>query len=399
MDELSFDELTAHRLPDVIGREGPVDVVALGKASREMCAAAASVLGSRLARSIVVSDVGDTVTSGTHVSMVGDHPVPGGASWAAGEAVTSFLAAGSPEVATLVLISGGASSLCVRPAGRLDLDDLRQVWDAALRAGLDITRLNRIRASTSLLGAGALLRWSRSTHTGALVLVDNVHSGAPWVASAMTYDHDVSLGELSDLWATLELDDALRARLVEAVRARSALLASRTVDHRNAVLAEPSMMLESALAEAARRGYVVHDMGARVAGDVEDVARGWAKALLAAPPGSALVGVGEVTVRVGGGGRGGRCQELVWRVAGELRESARSWTFLARASDGRDYVPGVAGAWASHRTMARVERSSRGWEEVARLHDTYPALDELGQLIEGVHTGWNLCDVMVAVVD
>jgi glycerate-2-kinase len=39
------------------------------------------------------------------------------------------------------------------------------------------------------------------------------------------------------------------------------------------------------------------------------------------------------------------------------------------------------------------------WSSVGRAHDTYPALRALGQLIEGGHTGWNLCDLYVALVD
>ena len=38
------------------------------------------------------------------------------------------------------------------------------------------------------------------------------------------------------------------------------------------------------------------------------------------------------------------------------------------------------------------------WAAVTESHDTHPALKEIGHLIEGGHTGWNLCDLYVAVL-
>ncbi len=141
-------------------------------------------------------------------------------------------------------------------------------------------------------------------------------------------------------------------------------------------------------------------MGARVTGDVAAVASEWGEALRTAGPRSAILGVGEVTVRVDGPGEGGRCQEFAWRMASELstRASRRrlSRTLLRR--------PGlrprrVAGAWVSNDTWARIDERGLNWDDVARTHDTYPALAALGQLIEGGHTGWNLCDIYVALID
>ncbi len=99
----------------------------------------------------------------------------------------------------MFLLSGGASSLCVVPAPPLTVEDLGEVWRGALRAGVDITSLNQIRASTSLIGGGALLRHVRAQRSTSLILVDNVVSGAQWVASAMTYDYEPTSREVDEL--------------------------------------------------------------------------------------------------------------------------------------------------------------------------------------------------------
>jgi glycerate-2-kinase len=169
--------------------------------------------------------------------------------------------------------------------------------------------------------------------------------------------------------------------------------------HVNLVLGEPAMMLGFAVLEAHHRGYQILDMGASVTGDVSDVAAQWRATIDAAPDGPvALVGVGEVTVKVSGEGEGGRSQEFAWLMAEVLAHSRRHGAFVAQASDGRDYVEDVAGAWVDGTTLAKTIARGIDWASIAESHDTYPALRSLGQLIDGEHTGWNLCDIYVAVL-
>jgi glycerate-2-kinase len=279
------------------------------------------------------------------------------------------------------------------------LDDLNEIWRAALRTGVDITTLNQIRATCSLIAGGGLLRYLQSPHSMSLILVDNVVSGAPWVASAMTYDFLPSVSEVDELWSKIDVDSSLRLKMRAAFQERSKLMASRpSPDHQNVVVGEPAMMLRSAIEEAARRGYRVIDMGARVIGDVGSVSHQWGKVVRDADARTAVVGVGEVTVQVRGGGEGGRCQEFAWLMAKELGGDRRA-AFVAQTSDGRDYVEGVGGAWVTNETTARIDAAGLVWSTVARSHDTHPALRTLGQLIAGHHTGWNLADIYVALVD
>lgn len=396
---MDLTTLVSERLREGALPEGSVDLVALGKASPEMALAARTVLERRIRREILVSDHGAQYGDSPEPVLIGEHPVPGEGSLRAGAAVVSFLESSDSADTTLFLISGGASSLCVAPAPPLTLDDLNEIWRAALRMGVDITTLNQIRATCSLIAGGALLRYLQSPHSMSLILVDNVVSGAPWVASAMTYDFLPSVGEVDALWSKGDVDTSLRLKMRAAFEERSRVMASRPSPvHQNAVVGEPAMMLRSAIAEADRRGYRVIDMGARVIGDVGSVSREWGKVAQSADARTAVIGVGEVTVQVHGGGVGGRCQEFAWMMAKEL-SGDRPSAFVAQTSDGRDFVEGVGGAWVTNETAARIDATGLDWSTVARSHDTYPALRTLGQLVDGGHTGWNLADIFVALVD
>lgn len=385
---------------------GDVDLVAVGKAAWEMASAAASLLDGRAGRLYVATDPASTAPRDDPRVHLGEHPVPGAGSWRAGEALLGFLDAPSSAHETWFLVSGGASSLCALPAAPLTLRDLAGVWDAALRTGADITTLNQLRATTSQLAGGAVLRHVRTPASRGLILVDNVISGAPLVASGLTYDYAAQGEELESILRAVQLADGeIGERLREAAATHQRLLAEPLAcRHRNDVVAEPAMMLELALGEARRLGYRVIDLGARLHGDVTDVVETFATALDAAARDHepvAVVGVGEVTVRLEGTGRGGRCQELAWRIAEVLdRMDAKGFesAFVARASDGRDFLEGVAGAWVDGATLGDASAAGIDWRGVLDAHDTNPALARLDRLLPGGHTGWNLCDLYVGLI-
>ncbi|HWD96243.1 MAG TPA: DUF4147 domain-containing protein [Acidimicrobiales bacterium] len=401
-DEMDLRDMTGKLLEDSGVKDLTLDVVAIGKASLEMTAAVVDALGESVHRGLAVCD--DTAprrsASITDV-VVGDHPVPGEGSLRAGMAVFDFLSQPSDADVTLFLISGGASSLCVAPAPPVTLDDLAAVWRAALRSGVDITALNMIRAASSLIAGGAVLRRVSTARSQSFILVDNVVSGAEWVASAMTYEFRPSESFVAELWHRIGIADRdLRGRLLAGFETRSAIMANvPDTRHENAVLADPAMMLESAINQAERLGYEVLNMGADISGDVENVVAQWSSVIDSAPTRPvALVGAGEVTVKVRGDGEGGRCQEFAWLMASVLDRAERDGVFVAQSSDGRDHVEGVGGAWVDRATSTIARDHGIDWAAVAASHDTYPALKSIGRLIEGEHTGWNLCDLYVAVL-
>jgi glycerate-2-kinase len=70
----------------------------------------------------------------------------------------------------------------------------------------------------------------------------------------------------------------------------------------------------------------------------------------------------------------------------------------ARATDGRDFVQGIAGGWSDEETIRRARERGIEWAHVVDQSDSHTALNQMDQLILGGRTGWNLCDVYLAVV-
>jgi glycerate 2-kinase len=395
LESLDLRGLIEDRLADTIApdaRDGPVDVVAIGKAAAEMAAATVRALGPRAARVLVVSE------EGSSADLVGDHPRPKARSAAAGRAILGFLDASNGGALTIFLVSGGASSLAVAPVAPVSVRDLGALFDAATSRGATIGTLNRLRAAVSWLGGGAVLSRVRTHRSIALIAVD-VLEGAAWVASALTYDYRPGPDEVRALLAEVGLGATdLGERVLAAAVTRVASLGDHAA-HDNAVVVEPAHWLAAARVALRRRGYRVIDLGAALEGDVESAAHRFLDVLARADDGPvALLGVGELTVALAGAtGRGGRCQEWAARVGLGLASAGRAAVALGVASDGRDRVEGVAGAWCTDQSIARARTRGLDPAGLIERHDTFTFHEALDELVPGAHTGWNLCDLYVVL--
>jgi glycerate 2-kinase len=399
---LQLGELIADGLNRTEVVDMAVDVVAIGKASREMANACHAVLGDHVRRILIVTDEEWDPAFNAEV-VIGSHPLVSDASIAAGERLVAFLGEPTSATSTVFLVSGGASSLCALPLQPLTVSDLSSLWDAAVEAGLNITTLNQLRAATSGIAGGMVLRYVRTPLSTSLIMVDNVVSGEEWVASGLTYDFRPSPDELAALVDQLNRPGSpLVDRLLRAAAHRRTLTSEPIATaHQNVVIAQPSLVLQRASNAASRLGYRVVDLGSAVHGDVADVAKLYESVIddETRRGGSfCVLSVGEVTVRVTGSGRGGRCQELAWLMAPRLANLGRGAFFAAVATDGRDFVDGVGGAWVDQTTMATLAKMSISWDDIARSNDSFRGLSLLDQLLAGGRTGWNLCDLYLAIV-
>ncbi len=387
LDELISGHLTS---PD---RE--VDVVAIGKAAPEMAQAAVSQM-PRARRTLIVTD-GD----GAHVArehtphaevLVGDHPLPGAGSFRAADRVIEFLHE-SEATHVVFAISGGGSSLCAATFEPVAPDDVAQLWRAALRTGLDIGELNRVRASFSRVAAGALLDHVTGT-ASAVVMTDNVVTGPAWVSSGPTYSSGIDLESVTTILDRLtSLPRDVRHRLDVARNRRIEFeLNSTPAPCTNAEVVSPSAIHDAAVSRALQLGYEVVSLGDRVVTNVHELANQIGDALQS--PRTCVVAVGEVSVSVTGIGRGGRCQVLAAHVARYL-DGRDDIAFVGRATDGRDHEADVGGARVNGSSMSRVRDAGVDCDAVLAQSDSHAVLNACNGLIAGERTGWNLCDLYV----
>lgn len=386
---------------------GPVYVAAVGKAAGTMARAAAYTLGAE-ARGNAISPEGAGRDGGITRHVAG-HPLPNAEGSAATGAVLEGVARSGPGTLILVLLSGGASAMLVRPAPGLTLEEKVAVTKRLLTCGASIDEINIVRKHLSAVKGGWLARHAAGRPVWGLVLSDVVGDDIGTIGSGPTAP-DAST--YADAWAVVaryELERRLPASVVEHLREGMAGRRMETPKHgdpcfgqvRNQIVGSNRIALHAAALCADSLGFAPVVCDEPLRGDTTEAATRFAKELIrrrdqARRPICVLAG-GETTVRVQGAGKGGRNQEFALAAALVL-DGEDGVDVLSAGTDGVDGPTDAAGAFANGRTVQ--EACARGVDPRAALatNDSYRFFEALGALFRPGPTGTNVMDVKIALV-
>jgi len=164
----------------------------------------------------------------------------------------------------------------------------------------------------------------------------------------------------------------------------------------NIIIARNADLLAAAAAEARRLGFPVQVVTERLQGEASTVGARLGRRLRESAPPACLLAVGETTVTLRRGGRGGRNQELALSAA-LILDGAGQTLLAAFASDGIDGPTHAAGAWVDGSTIERARACGLDARQALEAHDTYPFLDQIGALLLTGPTGTNLNDLVVGL--
>jgi hydroxypyruvate reductase len=377
-------------------------LVAIGKAAAAMAQGAVDALGSRIAGGVIVVPV-DHVPPGfdpaAHGLVVryGSHPMPDGASLAAGAAVADFVSGLPAAAQVLFLISGGASSLVEWLVPGAGLDDLQALNRWALQSGASIAQVNATRRRISRLKGGGLARIAQGRRTHALMISDVPGDDPRVIGSGLLHAFP---GEPADEPGAVALLPELH-ELLDRVAARPTTNAS-VPDVPVRIVASLRSACRAAAAAARAQGLLSRIVRARIEGDAVDVGVRIIASLARQPAGIVQVRGGESTVRLPAKpGRGGRNQHLALAAALELeRRALLDASLLAAGTDGIDGASSDAGALVDAGTcqrgrdgdcdpVASLAHADSGTflEAAGDLLHTGPTLTNVGDLVLGLRLG------------
>jgi hydroxypyruvate reductase len=342
------------------------------------------------ASTLVVTTEGSATEIPGVRTLVAGHPVPDAAGLAAGQAVLAQLRAVKPGEAVVALISGGGSALLPAPVEGVSLDDKAEVNRLMLATELDITEMNLVRQSLSLLKGGGMLRAAPEARFVSYVLSDVIGDDLRVVASGPTVAPIGTRAEAAALLREAGLWDALPGP-VQAHLDAPEPEASPLPPAEAWLIGSNRMSLDAMLA-AAPGARIVSD---RLTGAVTRAADKIIAAARRAKPGAVLLFGGETTVRVTGGGLGGRNQELALRVALQGRDQPFPWTFLSGGTDGRDGPTDAAGGLVDHSSARRMRALGLDAFQALSRSDSYHALQASGDLLVTGATGTNVADLQI----
>ena len=370
---------------------GPVYIMAFGKAACAMAQGAHDVLGARIAAALIVTKRGSAESLSWPVLEAG-HPLPDEHSLAAGQALLDFAARIPLGASVLVLLSGGASALVELLPHGATLGDLHALNEWLLASGLDIVAMNRMRKRLSLIKGGRLAKLLSPRPVLCLAISD-VPGDDPRVIGSGPLAADNTLLATRDT-------TGLPPVVAEALRYGLPALSAEDACFRNVQFKIIARLDDAkrAAAEAARQlGYRVTLHPEFIDGDALAAGTRLAQALLAVPAGEIQVWGGETTlVLPPQPGRGGRNQSLALSAARVLAGKKNVW-FLSIGTDGSDGPTPDAGALVDGGTITRGEIDGQNASQALAAAGAGTFLEASGDLIQTGPTGTNVMDLMLGL--
>lgn len=394
-----------------IGGRLPV-VAAAGKASAEMAQAFVSALPRAGARGLIASPQPGSPAGHLQWFDVG-HPVPTAGSVAAGREALALAADLTPDEVMVLLLSGGASAGLAAPVEGLDLEDKSTVTSVLLRAGVAIDGLNCVRKHLSAIKGGrlAVAAGGRIVTLAISDVVDPAPDDPAVIGSGPTIPDPTTFAEALEICraagsaevfpqaALAALERGARGEIEESPKPGDRRLAGASYH----LIGSRRDAVEGAAGGARGLGYGVVVVDEPVTGEARRAAESYVRTIARLaheqPRPLCIVSAGETTVRVTGGGRGGRNQEFALAAAFHLTRRFTEAVVASVGTDGIDGPTDAAGALVDTTTPSRAaERGLHRPEHYLAENDSYPFFEALGDLVRTGPTDTNVGDLQVALI-
>jgi len=409
-------------------------VIAVGKAAGPMLDAFAMSVGRPLRAIQGIGPVRpDSVPAGAEWHDSG-HPIPDSRSVNAARRALAIAAATGADDLLVVLLSGGASALMALPADGIALEDKQETVRRLLRGGATIDELNTVRKHLSGIKGGRLAA-AAGAPVVTLVISDvvgddlSVIGSGPTMPDPSTFTDALTVLDArggraaypNDVVALLER--GTRGDVPETLKPADTRI-TRSVAR---IIGGRMTAVEGAAAAARSLGYDVHVIDRPIVGEAREAARAFAddvravRARVTSP--ACVIGAGETTVHVKGGGVGGRNQEfalamLPYLAGPRLREGfggqagpalhgaelpgpegpGLHYAFGSIGTDGIDGPTDAAGAIVDATTAERAAALGLDPRRFLDDNDSYHFFSALDDLLRTGPTGTNVGDVQVALI-
>jgi glycerate 2-kinase len=386
--------------------DGPLRLLAVGKAASLMAAGAMRRVGARVRTGLVIA-AADAEAAPPLDVVRGDHPVPSARSERAGRRALALAGTADDAVQLLVLLSGGASALMAVPADGLSLDDKRACTELLLRNGADIHALNTVRKHLSAIKGGWLAA-AANVGVKTLAISDVVGDDPSVIGSGPTMPDASTFGDALGaidacggrgaypLQVVERLERGARGQLPETPRA------SQLSPPEWRLVGSRFLAMRGAATCARQLGYDVIVRDEPVTGEARIAGETFAGSLpvsLDKTRPLCVISSGETIVKVIGRGRGGRNQEFALSAAQRLAASPGPVVLASVGTDGVDGPTDAAGAVVDQDTVARA--AAAGLPPASAFladNDSYRFFAPLNDLIKTGPTGTNVGDLQICLL-
>ena len=373
---------------------GRIVPIAVGKAARDMAAAARETTGSRMESGILLTKYGhgcDGVPG--FILREAGHPVPDENGLRASQEILTRTQNLGPDDCVLLLLSGGGSALFEKPL--IPPQELYDLNRRLLACGASIREINTLRKRLSAVKGGRFAEWVAPARIVTVALSDVLGDEPGDIASGPACPDRSTCEDAARICEKYALELSPKAKL---------LLRRETPKF----LPNASVILcggVGALCETARRtaeglGYETFLLTSSLSCEAREAGAflgAIARSHQNAGRSLCCIAGGETVVHVNGRGRGGRNQELALAAAREIA-GCRNTLVFSLASDGTDGPTDAAGGIVDGTTLTSLASAGLDIDRVLADNDAYTALNAVSALIKTGPTGTNVNDVSVVLI-
>ncbi len=390
-------------------------VIGAGKATAKMAVAVEEILQDRISEGLISVKPGHTEQLNRIAVIEAGHPVPDDNSLRAARGISGLAEKADEKTLAVGLLSGGGSALLSFP-WEITLDDKQKTTELLLACGATIHEINCVRKHLSLIKGGRLAETLYPATSVNLVLSDVVGDRLDVIASGLTAP-DMTTYE--DAMAVLEKysirDRVPKSTLAAIVRGKEGAISETPKQGnvcfeatRNVLIGTNYTALAAAREKAESLGYSTLVLSSQITGEAKEIAKfylGIARDCFSydvpVEKPACILGGGETTVTIKGGGKGGRNQEMALSFLAESMlqpEKLEGITFLSGGTDGNDGPTDAAGAFAC--AEAAETTTAHGLDPFVflRENDSYRFFEKIGYLFKPGPTNTNVCDIQILTV-
>ncbi|GBC72700.1 D-glycerate 2-kinase [archaeon HR04] len=406
-----------------ISRYKSIHVIGCGKAALDMAYAIDEILADRIASGIIVipdyvgcSSSSSNSSSNSKIGRItvlkGTHPIPSKSSIDATERMLDLARDAGRDDLLLFLISGGCSSLLVKPYN-ITLEEKQEVTRLLLNSGARIDEINAVRKHLSQVKGGRLVEMLKAGIISIIISdvpcnrLDTIASGITaadnttfrdamlvmkkykiWDKVSKSVNKVIEDGVAGIIRETPKPGNAIFNRVRNFIVADNAYACMKVKEHFSAIGIDARILSTKMHGEAREIGSFI----ASLAYEVANHARPFSKPV-------AMIAGGEAHVKVTGNGRGGRNQELALSALISARMlGSMDWAMLTIGTDGIDGNSNNAGAIIDRGTLSSAFATGLDMDSYLACNDSAGFFDAVGDSIITGPTGTNLNDVVIVLV-
>ena len=384
-------------------------VVGAGKGAFPIAESLEKILGDLIYRGVVSVKKGEKRRLKKIEIIEAGHPLPDENSLMAAQKILALAKAAGEGDLVFAAVTGGSSALATLPPKGITLEEIKQLTDSLLKSGAAIRDINAVRKHLCQLKGGLLVKHIQPAEAITLTL-DTAPKDILW--PDMCLPDPTTFQDALDVLKKFNLEDVVSSsikRYLREGRENPELETVKSFEGMKATLfgvANQVIACEAAASRAGESGYNPAILSTSIAGEAAIVGiclAGIAREIIRkkrpfSPP-CALISSGETTVKVAGnGGVGGRNQEFVLSFAQELGAENKACC-ASVDTDGTDGPTDIAGGIVDGETLTRAKNLGVNINSYLKNHDSSTALAALEDAIVTGHTGTNVLDLRVILID